>query len=304
MSEDDRGQRLGRGLSALLGEDSAAPAVAEHPEHPEHPEHMGIAKEVAVDQLRPNPFQPRQRVDETEIEALADSIRENGILQPILARRSPDVAGAYEIVAGERRWRAAQRAGLHRVPVLIRELTHRTALEIALVENIQREDLTPLEEAAGYRRLIENFGHTQEKLAQIVGRSRSHIANLLRLLGLPESIKEMLDDGRLTAGHARALLTVSEPEKLAKRIVAKDLNVRQAERLARRAATGSVARAATRKDADTVALEDSLSQILGLKVAISHRQDGAGTVRLRYETVEQLDDIASRLRQNVTPWKV
>ena len=289
MSDQDKGQRLGRGLSALLGESTPEAAL---------PERMGIAREVAIDQLLPNPFQPRQRVNEAEIEALAGSIRENGILQPILVRRSPDKEDTFEIVAGERRWRAAQRAGLHQMPVLIRELTHRTALEFALVENIQREDLTPLEEATGFRRLIENFGHTQDKLARVVGRSRSHVANMMRLLDLPDSIREMLDDGRLTVGHARPLLTASQPEKLAKQIVARDLNVRQAERLARRAATGQVGaarKASAAKDADTRALEDNLASALGLKVEISHRKDGGGTVRLAYQNVEQLDDIASRL---------
>ena len=289
MSDQDKGQRLGRGLSALLGESTPEATV---------PERLGVAREVPIDQLLPNPFQPRQRVNEAEIEALADSIRENGILQPILVRRSPDKADAFEIVAGERRWRAAQRAGLHQMPVLIRELTHRTALEFALVENIQREDLTPLEEATGFRRLIENFGHTQDKLARVVGRSRSHVANMMRLLDLPDSIREMLDDGRLTVGHARPLLTASQPEKLAKQIVARDLNVRQAERLARRAATGQAGaarKASAAKDADTRALEDNLASALGLKVDISHRKDGGGTVRLAYQNVEQLDDIVSRL---------
>ena len=289
MSDQDKGQRLGRGLSALLGESTPEATV---------PERLGVAREVPIDQLLPNPFQPRQRVNEAEIEALADSIRENGILQPILVRRSPDKEDAFEIVAGERRWRAAQRAGLHQMPVLIRELTHRTALEFALVENIQREDLTPLEEATGFRRLIENFGHTQDKLARVVGRSRSHVANMMRLLDLPDSIREMLDDGRLTVGHARPLLTASQPEKLAKQIVARDLNVRQAERLARRAATGQVGaarKASAAKDADTRALEDNLASALGLKVEISHRKDGGGTVRLAYQNVEQLDDIVSRL---------
>lgn len=289
MSDQDKGQRLGRGLSALLGESTPEATV---------PERLGVAREVPIDQLLPNPFQPRQRVNEAEIEALAGSIRENGILQPILVRRSPDKADAFEIVAGERRWRAAQRAGLHQMPVLIRELTHRTALEFALVENIQREDLTPLEEATGFRRLIENFGHTQDKLARVVGRSRSHVANMMRLLDLPDSIREMLDDGRLTVGHARPLLTASQPEKLAKQIVARDLNVRQAERLARRAATGQAGaarKASAAKDADTRALEDNLVSALGLKVDISHRKDGGGTVRLAYQNVEQLDDIVSRL---------
>ncbi len=289
MSDQDKGQRLGRGLSALLGESTHEATV---------PERLGVAREVPIDQLLPNPFQPRQRVNEAEIEALADSIRENGILQPILVRRSPDKEDAFEIVAGERRWRAAQRAGLHQMPVLIRELTHRTALEFALVENIQREDLTPLEEATGFRRLIENFGHTQDKLARVVGRSRSHVANMMRLLDLPESIREMLDDGRLTVGHARPLLTASQPEKLAKQIVARDLNVRQAERLARRAATGQAGaarKASAAKDADTRALEDNLASALGLKVEISHRKDGGCTVRLAYQNVEQLDDIVSRL---------
>ncbi len=297
MSDQDGEQRLGRGLAVLLGEETGAPVP-----HESH----GVSKEIGIDLLRPNPYQPRHAAGDGDLDALADSIRENGILQPLIVRRAPDDQNAYEIVAGERRWRGAQRAGLHQVPVVIMELTHRSALEIALVENLQRRDLTAIEEAEGYRRLVQSFGHTQERMGQVIGKSRSHIANSLRLLELPDPVKEMLDDGRLTAGHARAVLSTPDPEKLARHIVANGLNVRQAERLARRAAARPAGdeQGAQAEDADKLALAANLSAALGLTVDIAPRSRGGGTVRIRYETVEQLDEIARRLRQNVQPWEV
>jgi ParB family chromosome partitioning protein len=293
MSDEDKSKRLGRGLSVLLGEEEEDYAALDR---------LRASKEVPVELLRPNPFQPRHRFDEDEIEALAGSIRRNGILQPILVRRATDDSNFYEIVAGERRWRAAQQARLHQVPVVIRDLSHSAALEVSLVENIQRQDLTPLEEAEGYRRLMDEFEHTQEQLALAIGKSRSHVANMVRLLGLPDPVKEMLDDGRLTAGHARALLTLPDPEKLANEIVAKGLNVRQAEQLAQRAIDGGVIKTSTpassSKDSDTVALETGISNALGLKVTIGRRASGAGEVKVRYKTLEQLDEICRRLCQD------
>ena len=298
MSDEDKSKRLGRGLSVLLGEEEEDFAALDR---------LRASKEVPIELVRANPFQPRHRFDEEETESLAASIRRNGILQPILVRRAPDDGNFYEIVAGERRWRAAQLARLHQIPVVIRELSHAAALEISLVENIQRKDLTPLEEAEGYQRLLEEFEHTQEQLALAIGKSRSHVANMVRLLGLPGPVKEMLDDGRLTAGHARALLTAPEPEKLARELVAKGLNVRQAEQLAQRAGKGGEARtrAAAPKDPDTAALEAGISVALGLKVTIVRRGTDAGEVRVRYQTLEQLDDICRHLCQDApAPEKV
>ncbi len=273
---------LGRGLSALLGDADAA--------------NDGHAqRSLPIELLEPGRYQPRRRFDEEAMTALVDSVREQGILQPLLVRRRPGAAERYEIVAGERRWRAAQAAQLHEVPAIVRDLTDRAALELALVENIQREDLTALEEAEGYKRLIEEFSYTQEALAKAVGKSRSHIANLLRLLTLPPSVQQMLTDGRLTAGHARALITAGEPERLAADIVDKGLSVRDAERLAAVAkAPPAPAPARPQPDADTLALARDLSQALGLKVEIDPRGD-AGRVVIHYRTLDQLDTVIHSL---------
>ena len=286
--EETRRRGLGRGLSALLGEEQAATGDAIHT--------------LPVGRLYPGRYQPRQRFDTESLTALADSIREKGIVEPIVVRRHPDRQGDYEIVAGERRWRAAQEARLHEVPVVVREFDDRTALEIALVENIHRDDLSPLEEAEAYRRLMEEFNHTQEALARAVGKSRSHVANALRLLGLPDSVKEKILDGRLSAGHARALVTTPDPEALAEVIVAKALNVRQAEQLARRDRGGDEAAGARPrgrppkqpKDPNTAALERDLAAMLGLRVSIEERGAG-GVLSVHYETLEQLDDLLQRL---------
>lgn len=294
MSEDIRRKRLGRGLSALLDED--LPLA-----HDGATGSVGTARDsVPIEALSPNTYQPRRLFNEAALADLAQSIREQGILQPILVRPRIGGGAPYEIVAGERRWRAAQRAGVHEVPIIVRELSDAQALELALIENIQRQDLTPLEEAEGYQRLLAEFSYTQEQLAIAVARSRPHVANMLRLLGLPEPVKAMVQEGLLSAGHARALLTTAEPLKLAKQIVAGGLNVRQAERLAQRAASerGGTNLRAVQKDTDTLALEQSLSQSLGLEVVIAHKGDRGGDVRVRYRTLEQLEEVCRRLRRN------
>lgn len=285
---------LGRGLSALLGEEASAP------ERDAATPGKG-SRNVPIDQIYPGWFQPRRNFDETEMNALVESIAAQGILQPLLVRPHPKFAGAYEILAGERRWRAAQRAHLHDVPVLVKEIGDREALEIALVENIQRSDLNAIEEAQGYKRLIEEFGHTQEALATALGKSRSHIANLLRLLTLPEEIKAMVADGRLSMGHARALVGLAaEPAlALAEAIVRDDLSVRATERAAKPPEEKEFVtrrpRGGRQRDANIVALERELSAALGLKVEITF--DGTrGALTIRYASLDQLDDVLNRLR--------
>lgn len=278
-------QKLGRGLSALLGEERDDYASLDSIRH---------TKTVPIGQLVPNPLQPRRSFDEDELQALAESIEVHGVLQPILVRRDPGNSNGFQIVAGERRWRAAQRARLHDVPVVIKELTDSNALEIALVENIQRQDLNSIEEAEGYQQLIDEFEHRQEDLGKLVGKSRSHIANTLRLLALPEDIKNLVLDGKLTAGHARALLTTERPSELAQEVVAKGLNVRQTEKIAKREGGKSRAKPPA-KDADTVVLERDLSELLGLKVSIDFRGEG-GNLVIHYASFEQLDDVLNRLR--------
>ncbi|MFC7048038.1 ParB/RepB/Spo0J family partition protein [Emcibacter nanhaiensis] len=289
---------LGKGLSALLGSTDREYAAVEKGESaPARPD-----RELPIEFLKANAYQPRKYFDEEKARDLVESIREKGILQPILVR--PKGAEAYEIIAGERRWRAAQAAGLHKVPVIVRELTDGEALEIAIIENVQRHDLTPIEEALGYQRLIDEFGHTQEKLGKIVGKSRSHIANILRLLALPKKVQDMLMDGLLSMGHARALITAENPEKLAARIIEEGLSVRQAEKIAKEAkgpkqpleTKSAVSPGA--KDADTLALENDLSESLGLRVQIDFQDNKGGEVRIRYKTLEQLDDICQRLSGN------
>lgn len=295
-AEDTRRKGLGRGLSALLGDDEAP---ATEPESMEPTSRAG--KTVPIEFITANPKQPRKRFDDAAIDGLVESVREKGILQPILVRPHPTEVNYYEIVAGERRWRAAQRAKLHEVPVLIKDLSDRDTLEIALVENIHREDLTPLEEAEGYQRLIDEFSHTQEALANAVGKSRSHIANMLRLLSLPEEVKSMVDDGLLTAGHARALLGAPNAEDLAHIVVKKELSVRQTEKLAQNAKQGTVdnavskiAKAIDQRDADTVALEKSLTDHLGLKVELKGAGE-TGSVTIHYKSLDQLDGLLERL---------
>lgn len=285
---------LGRGLSALLGD----------PEPPEPDLPRGSvsgARSIPIEHLRRNPEQPRRHFDEEQLEELAASIKEKGVLQPILVRPAPGVPGEYQIVAGERRWRAAQKAGLHAVPALVRELDDLDVAEIGIIENVQRADLNPLEEAQGYRALIERFGRTQEAIAQTVGKSRSHVANALRLLSLPETVRQHLAAGRMSAGHARAIASTPDPERLARTIVDQELSVRQAEALARGAELPPKATAKPRrpayedgKDADTRALEQDLSDALGLAVEITNRGEG-GEVRISYSSFEQLDELCRRL---------
>ncbi|MEM9010111.1 MAG: ParB/RepB/Spo0J family partition protein [Pseudomonadota bacterium] len=281
---------LGRGLSALIPE--AAPA-AESPA-------SSADRTVPITRLHPNPDQPRRHFAEDALEDLARSIREKGIVQPLIVRPDPGTAGDYQIVAGERRWRAAQRAQMHDVPVIVRDLDDEAVLEIAIVENIQRADLNPIEEAQGYQQLKERFGHTQDRLATALGKSRSHIANLLRLLTLPETVLDQVREGRLTAGHARALVTASDPEALARQVVQRGLSVRQTEALAKRDGgnrpTHMPKPGGSEKDADTRVLEADLTAHLHLPVAIDHRPDsGGGTLSIRYRSLDELDGLCQLL---------
>ena len=292
MAEGRRG--LGRGLSALLGETEAE--MVEGVATPGR-----AAQETPIELIVRNPDQPRRQFGEADLIELADSIREKGVLLPILVRPAPGLPGQFQIVAGERRWRAAQRVGLKSLPVIVRELDDLAVLEIAIIENVQRADLNAIEEALGYKALIERFGRTQDAVAQTVGKSRSHVANVLRLLGLPQEVQDLLASGQLSAGHARAIASTKDPLRLAQQIVAEGLSVRAAEALARKTTDGVSPRPGTKgltraldKDADTRALESDLSEVLGLEVEIMDR-GGAGEVRLHYATLEQLDDLCRRL---------
>lgn len=278
---------LGRGLSALLGdveETNLATGTGE----------AASVREIPIELIHANPDQPRTQFVAAEIEELADSIRGKGVLQPILVRPDPGAAGGFQIVAGERRWRASQKAGLRVMPALVRELDDRQVLEIAVIENVQRANLNPMEEAAAYQQLVDRFGHTQDEVAQSVGKSRSHVANTLRLMNLPASVREMVLEGKLTAGHARAILTADDPAALAQEIVARGLSVRDAEALVRKPAPGGKARSRPSKDTDTLALESDLSDVLGLDVEVVDR-GGVGELRIKYATLEQLDELCRRL---------
>jgi len=281
---------LGRGLSALMADIQPAEETATPESAPRRPAEQSLP----VEQIAPNPDQPRRAFSEDALEELAASIREKGVIQPLIVRPSPSGDG-YQIVAGERRWRAAQRAQVHDVPVIVRDFDDTEVLEVAIIENIQRADLNPIEEAQGYRQLMDRFGHTQEQLATAMGKSRSHIANLMRLLGLPEDVLAMLRDGRLTAGHARALITSDDPSALAQTVVAKGLSVRDAEKLAKSSGhktTPTSPSAAPGKDADTLALEGDLSAALGMSVQINHDpKDGGGKLTIKYKDLEGLDDL-------------
>jgi len=283
-AEEGRHRGLGRGLSALIGDEVGRNEGANRG-----------SRTVPSAFLRPNRFQPRKTFGAEELDDLANSIREKGILQPILVRPVKDEPNAYEIVAGERRWRAAQLAKLHDVPIVVRELSDGESLEFAIIENVQRADLNAVEEAGAYRELMERFAYTQERVAQEVGKSRSHVANTLRLLKLPEPVLAMLRDGRLTAGHARTLIGSGDPEARARVIVASELNVREAEHRSKSVAPGR--RSKAEKDPDTRALEDNLSNMLGLKVKILDKAKAGGEIRIAYRTLEQLDDICRRLNK-------
>ena len=284
MADKKRG--LGRGLSALMGEMDAPAETARRAD-----------TRVPVEKLRPNPDQPRRTFDGDALNELASSIREKGIIQPLLVREKPLGSGGYEIIAGERRWRAAQMAQLHEVPVIVREFSDTEVLEIAIIENIQRADLNPVEEALGYRQLMDRFGHTQEKVAEALGKSRSHITNLLRLLTLPDEVLSYLRDGKISAGHARALVVMDDPAALARRVVNEGLSVREVEKLAKegrapKTEKPAAPKPASDKSADTKALEGELSASLGMKVEIGHKEgDEAGTVTVRFKSLEELDDL-------------
>lgn len=291
MSEDISRKRLGRGLAALIGE----------MDKPADPQRQSAASDrrVPIEYVTPNPRNPRRHFAEADLADLAQSIREHGVVQPIVVR--PTSSGRFEIIAGERRWRAAQLANLAQVPVIVREVDDRVALELAIIENVQRSDLNPLEEAAGYQSLIDEHRYTQADLAQVIGKSRSHVANTLRLLRLPETVREMLASGSLSAGHARTLVTAENPAALAERIIQEGLSVRQAEALAQapQAISAAEARAkpaAREKDADTIALEKLLSDATGLGVVIQHREKGGGELRINYSTLDQLDELCRRLQ--------
>lgn len=287
---------LGRGLSALMADietPQAASAEADAESNTTEASPRGV-RSVPIDRIVPNPDQPRRTFAEDALNELAESIREKGVIQPLIVRADPRDGSKFQIVAGERRWRASQRAQLHDLPVIVRDFDDTEVLEVAIIENIQRADLNALEEALGYRQLIDRFGHTQEQLATALGKSRSHIANMMRLLGLPEEIQEMLRAGQLSAGHARALLTADDPLALAREAVAKGLSVRDVEKRAK-AKPGAEAKKrpeAGAKDADTVALEGDLSASLGMPVAIAHdAASGGGAVTIRYADLEKLDDL-------------
>jgi ParB family chromosome partitioning protein len=292
LAEDHARSRLGRGLAALIG-DMAAETSVDRPRG---------QRRLPTAALRPNPRNPRRAFPSTELDELVASLRERGIIQPIVARPVQGGTDVYEIIAGERRWRAAQRAGLHEVPVVIIEASDAEALQLAIIENVQRADLNPLEEAEGYRALIEEFANSQDEIAKIVGKSRSHVANTLRLLKLPETIKSYIHAGKLSAGHARMLVGQPDAERLAEEIVARGLNVRQVESLARETAERggkSRARAVRRsaaKNANLVALEKSISDALGLAVSITEAKRG-GVLTIRYRSLDQLDDVLRRLEK-------
>jgi ParB family transcriptional regulator, chromosome partitioning protein len=290
MAEEGARPRLGRGLAALIGDVGDEIGVVERARG---------QRRVPVEFLRPNPRNPRKTFNEDELSQLAASIRERGIVQPIVVRAMPNLPDAYEIVAGERRWRAAQQAGLHEVPVVIVEVDDKTSLEFAILENVQRSDLNAVEEASAYQRLMSEFSYTQDELGKTLGKSRSHVANTLRLLNLPAPVQQMLVSNQLTAGHARALLSVPDPVSVAKRVVDQGLTVREVEEIAQARDGGpSPAKAARsgkpEKDPDTRALEKALQDVLGLSVAINHKGQG-GELRIQYKTLEQLDGLCRRL---------
>ena len=277
---------LGRGLSSLMGESSTEELQSQST--------SGDLK-IAISKLRPSSIQPRRLFDKNSINELAESIKSKGLVQPILVRPSKSEVGEYEIIAGERRWRAAQIAQLHELPAVVKNLDDVEALEMAIIENVQRADLSPIEEAAGYKKLMEQYNHTQEALSPIVGKSRSHIANIIRLLNLPASIQDMISQGVITSGHARAIMNSAFPEQLAKKIVDENLSVRQAESLVREKKTKLTKNKL--KPADTVDLEQRLTELLGLEVVISDNGKRGGSIKVKYKTLDQLELITSKLKK-------
>ncbi|MDJ0614479.1 MAG: ParB/RepB/Spo0J family partition protein [Rhizobiaceae bacterium] len=308
MSEDNSKKRLGRGLAALMGDldqpvqstpIQEAP-VEEAPAVPLRGERI-----VPIEKIRANPNNPRRSFADSELEDLCNSIREHGIVQPILVRpaRGEDLGGAeYEIIAGERRWRASQKASIHEVPIIIRDVEDKQALELAIIENVQRSDLNAVEEALGYQQLIDEYDYTQNDLAQVIGKSRSHVANTLRLLKLPANVQTLVSDGSLSAGHARTLVTMENPEELARRIVEQGLSVRQAEMIAQGSDETSVrsgAKTKVEKSADIRALEKQVEDALGLKVDLRHGDKEKGEIRIKYKSLDQLDEVCRRLGSNL-----
>ncbi|MBB3313832.1 ParB family chromosome partitioning protein [Rhizobium sp. BK196] len=292
MNDDTSKRRLGRGLAALIGEmDQPVPVEAERPT-------VSADRMIPIEFVTRNPRNPRRFFDDAELHDLASSIRQHGIVQPIVVRTLG--RDRYEIIAGERRWRAAQLAGLIEIPVIIRDVDDKTALEIAIVENVQRSDLNALEEALGYEQLIAEYGYTQNDLGEIIGKSRSHVANSLRLLKLPEPVRDMLAAGSLSAGHARALVSTSDPSALARTIVSKGMSVRDAEKLAQNDIKAQSEPQApvqrSQKDSDTLALERTLSDTLGLDVSINHKASG-GQIRIFYKSLEQLEEVCRLLER-------
>jgi ParB family transcriptional regulator, chromosome partitioning protein len=285
MSRTELRPRLGRGLAALLGAANEEAA-----------EFAGGARRMPIEFLRPNPRNPRKRFDDPELDELAASIKERGVIQPVVVRSIPRVADAYEIIAGERRWRAAQRAGRHDIPVIVVEAGDREALEIAIVENVQRADLNALEEAAGYAQLGQDYGYSHGDIARVVGKSRSHVANTMRLANLPEHTRALLAGGQISAGHARALLALPDPDALADRIVAQGLTVRDIERLGDAGQAKAPRKPRAPVDADTLALQDKVGLALGTKVTIRHGGE-AGEIRIAFRDFDQLDDFCRRLCQ-------
>ena len=275
---------LGRGLSSLMGEVSD-----------EQTESLSSTEtKIPISKLRPSPIQPRRIFEKASIAELADSIKSKGLVQPILVRPSKSNPGDYEIIAGERRWRAAQVAQLHEIPAVIRSLDDVESLEIAIIENVQRADLSPIEEAAGYKKLMENYGHTQEELSEIVGKSRSHVANIIRLLSLPHSIQDMISQGSISSGHARAIMNSAFPEQLAEKIVNENLSVRQTEALVK--SKKPIVKKLKLKDPDTLDLEKNLSEKLGLDVLINHTHKRGGSIKIKYRSLDQLELVTSKLK--------
>ncbi len=276
---------LGRGLSSLMGDTETVQTKNSN---------VGQETKIPIANLKPSPSQPRRLFNKNSINELADSIKAKGLVQPLVVRPSPSDANSYEIIAGERRWRAAQIAQLHEVPVVIRNFNDTEALEIAIIENVQRSDLSPIEEAAGYKRLIENHGHTQEDLSGIVGKSRSHIANIIRLLSLPQSIQDMITEGKISSGHARAIMNSAFPEQLAEKIINENLSVRDAENLAKD--KKGIVKKLKLKDPDTIDLENKISEKLGLTININHKGKKGGSIKIDYKTLDQLEMITQKLK--------
>lgn len=310
MSDDSSKKRLGRGLAALMGDldQPISSKASEDKKAEEAPILKQGERSVPIELIRANPNNPRKFFADNELTDLSNSIREHGIVQPILVRpiKDKDLGGAqFEIIAGERRWRSAQKAGLHEVPIVIRDVADKQALELAIIENVQRSDLNSVEEALGYQQLIDEYDYSQNELAQVIGKSRSHVANTLRLLKLPKEVQLLVSDGSLSAGHARTLVTADNPQALAKKIVEEGLSVRQAELLAQetletKSATGKSGKSAkAEKTADIRALEQRLEDNLGLKIDLRHGDKEKGELRIKYANLDQLDEVCRRLQNGL-----